>query len=392
MTNQLKSPNTYQNLKTLTPSQRKTFWLKSSGAMYEMSYNPLYYPRLIEETKNKVSKFTAQIDRDLHRTFPEEPFFSSGKNFKVLKNILTAYSFRNPNVGYCQGMNFIAGRFLTLDFSEVETFWLLVQVIERYLPFEYFSTMTGVLIDQKVFDYLLWTRLPRVAKWFDDLEINSSFITVQWFTCMFANTFSSELISRLWDEIFFHGHSTVYKISLAIFWISQTVILNKSELSQICFSIEKCCKNIKDTESFISIINKKVFKNHPFLIEKLEETAIKEVNKEINERFSYILSEKEIMRKIQNCENEEFCRQINLSTSSFFTFMADEEVQIRENYLDTAMSKVENLSLKRESEALMLGKKNHFCQIEINEDKMYQGVVSSSFLEMAEEVKRIEKF
>ena len=390
MTSPTKSPNSIQNFSAITSSQRKTLWLKNSGAMYEMSYNPLYYPRLLEETKFKVSKFTTQIDRDLHRTFPDEAYFSTEKNFKVLKNILTAYSFRNPNVGYCQGMNFIAGRFLTLDFSELESFWLLVQVIERYLPFEYFSTMTGVLIDQKVFDYLLRTRLPRVARLFDNLEINSSLLTVQWFTCVFANTFSPEVIARLWDELFIHGHSIVYKISLGIFWISQSEVLHKSELTQICTCIDKSCKNITDIESFISIINKKIFKNHPYLIEKLEEAAVNEVNKEINQRFSYILSEKEVMERIQNCENEYFCRQINLATSSFFTFMADEQVIIKEDYLETMTNKIENLSLKRESEALMVGKKNHYCQIEINEYKVYQGKISSSFLEIAEEAKKID--
>ena len=390
MISSTKSANSNQNFTTLTSSQRKKLWLKNSGAMYEMSYNPLYYPRLLEETKLKVSKFTTQIERDLHRTFPDEPYFRIEKNFKVLKNILSAYSFRNPNVGYCQGMNFIAGRFLTLDFSELESFWLLVQVIERYLPFEYFSTMTGVLIDQKVFDYLLRTRLPRVARLFDNLDINSSLLTVQWFTCVFANMFSPEVISRLWDELFIHGHSLVYKISLGIFWVTQSEILLKSELTQICGCIEKFCKNLKDTESFISTINKKIFKNHPYLIEKLEEAAIKEVNKEINQRFSYVLSEKEVMERIQNCENEQFCRQINLATSSFFTFMADDQVNFKEDYLETMTNRVENLSLKRESEALMVGKKNHFCLIEINEDKVYQTKIPSSFLEIAEEAKKID--
>ena len=151
---------------------RKQFWLRISGAMHEMSYNSLYYHRLLQEKRHFVSKFTKQIEKDLNRTFPDDPFFQNPQSFEILENILFAYSFRNPTVGYCQGMNFIAGRFLTLGFSEVETFWMLVQVIENYMPFEYFSTMSGVLIDQKVFDYLLRTRLPKVAKAFDRNEMN----------------------------------------------------------------------------------------------------------------------------------------------------------------------------------------------------------------------------
>jgi hypothetical protein len=42
-----------------------------------------------------------------------------------LRRVLKAYSLYDQEIGYCQGMNFIAGMFLTL-MSEEESFWLLV--------------------------------------------------------------------------------------------------------------------------------------------------------------------------------------------------------------------------------------------------------------------------
>jgi hypothetical protein len=42
-----------------------------------------------------------------------------------LRRVLKAYSLYDREIGYCQGMNFIAGMFLTL-MSEEESFWLLV--------------------------------------------------------------------------------------------------------------------------------------------------------------------------------------------------------------------------------------------------------------------------
>jgi hypothetical protein len=47
-------------------------------------------------------------------------------------------------------MNFIAGR-LRKFLDEEKTFWVFTMIVENYLPFEYFSMMVGVLIDQKVF-------------------------------------------------------------------------------------------------------------------------------------------------------------------------------------------------------------------------------------------------
>lgn len=49
------------------------------------------------------------------RTFPAHPFFST--DFKYgqtqLYNILHTYSVHDKQVGYCQGMNFVAGTLLT---------------------------------------------------------------------------------------------------------------------------------------------------------------------------------------------------------------------------------------------------------------------------------------
>jgi GTPase-activating protein len=64
---------------------------------------------------------------------------------------------------------------------------------------------------------LLRKRVPKVANTFDRLDLNSSLITVQWFVCMYAFTFSSEVVACIWDEIFAFGHNVIYKYSLAIF-------------------------------------------------------------------------------------------------------------------------------------------------------------------------------
>ena len=47
---------------------------------------------------------------------------SEGQN--KLYNVLLAYSEFNPEVGYCQGMSYIAG-LLLMFYSEPESFWIL---------------------------------------------------------------------------------------------------------------------------------------------------------------------------------------------------------------------------------------------------------------------------
>lgn len=49
----------------------------------------------------------------------------------ALRRVLRAYSYYDREVGYCQGMNFIAGMFLTVT-TEEEAFWLLVCKYNTY--------------------------------------------------------------------------------------------------------------------------------------------------------------------------------------------------------------------------------------------------------------------
>ena len=50
-----------------------------------------------------------------------------------LRRVLQAFALHNPDIGYCQSLNFVAGMML-LFLSEEEAFWLLVTVVEKLLP------------------------------------------------------------------------------------------------------------------------------------------------------------------------------------------------------------------------------------------------------------------
>ena len=61
------------------------------------------------------------IEKDIPRTLMGNHPFQ-----QPLRNVLCAYAIRNPNLLYCQGMNYIISYLLINNIPEEETFWILV--------------------------------------------------------------------------------------------------------------------------------------------------------------------------------------------------------------------------------------------------------------------------
>ncbi|KAJ0861114.1 putative Rab-GTPase-TBC domain-containing protein [Helianthus annuus] len=64
------------------------------------------------------------------------------------RRLLLAYAWRNPDVGYCQAMNFFAARLL-LMMPEENAFWTLVGMIDGYFHFDGYFTID--MIESQVY-------------------------------------------------------------------------------------------------------------------------------------------------------------------------------------------------------------------------------------------------
>ena len=101
----------------------------------------------------------------MERTFSGEDDYGSEDMINKLRRVCLAYTIRNPEIGYCQGFNFIVGRFLKI-MDEEKAFWMLSSLLESFLPLDYYTKLLGVLVDHNVLNVLIEERLPEIFEHF----------------------------------------------------------------------------------------------------------------------------------------------------------------------------------------------------------------------------------
>ena len=83
--------------------------------MYLRMSNPNLYTSLQKEYVGRTSLAIEEIEKDLNRSLPEYPAYQSDEGIERLRRVLTMYSWRNEEVGYCQAMNIVVAALLMYD-------------------------------------------------------------------------------------------------------------------------------------------------------------------------------------------------------------------------------------------------------------------------------------
>lgn len=181
---------------------RAKVWAECSGA--SAMRIPGYYDDLVQGAggEDPDPSVIAQIDVDIHRTRTDNVFFRKGPGVLKLRDVLLAYSRRNPEVGYCQGMNLIAASLLLIMPTAEDAFWILTSMVEVILPQHYYDHgLLASRADQIVLRQYISDVLPKLSLHLEDLGIELEALTFQWFLSVFTDCLSAEALYRVWDVV-----------------------------------------------------------------------------------------------------------------------------------------------------------------------------------------------
>jgi hypothetical protein len=139
---------------------------------------------------------------------------------------LKSYAIYDAEVGYCQGMSAIVA-LLLLYFSEEESFWILVKVLEDWQMREYYKPgMVGLTKSFKVLEELLLKKSPSVYQKLNEDEIQLSSFVPRWFMTVYGGSIPLSIRLSLWDLIFFDGPHVVFSTAVGLLDLHKDEILS----------------------------------------------------------------------------------------------------------------------------------------------------------------------
>lgn len=211
------------------PNQlRGEIWEVASGSIHMRLANPGLYQDLINKHHGMSSVSTDEIEKDLNRSLPEYAAYQSPEGIATLRRVLVAYSWKNRELGYCQAMNIVVAALL-IYLSEEQCFWLLDMLCERMLPGYYTQSMSGTLLDQKVFEDLVRQTMPILHDHFVRYDIQLSVLTLPWLLSLYINSMPMVFAFRIVDCFMAFGSRILFQVGLAILKINGEELLSVTD-------------------------------------------------------------------------------------------------------------------------------------------------------------------
>ena len=179
------------------------------------------------------SKWESIIEKDVPRTYPTHKLFAKGSSTgrDKLQRVLKATALHVPEIGYVQGMNFIAAYFLAETGDEETSFWLLVRVLhgKEYKFYDlYGENLSRLWVAAYQVQHCLNQNDPALALHFARIQVNTLAWLPQWILTIFTKHLKPPHMNALVEIFLQEGWPLLIKASVAILMIHRDKVLTLS--------------------------------------------------------------------------------------------------------------------------------------------------------------------
>ncbi|KFZ08550.1 hypothetical protein V502_09292 [Pseudogymnoascus sp. VKM F-4520 (FW-2644)] len=225
----IRQPTFHKLVRVGLPNRlRGEIWELTSGSLYLRLQSPNLFEDTLSKFEGRESLAIDEIEKDLNRSLPEYPGFQSEQGIERLRRVLTAYSWIDEEVGYCQAMNIVVAALL-IYMSDAQAFYLLSVLCDRLLPGYYSTTMYGTLLDQRVFESLVEKTMPILWDHLVKADVQLSVVSLPWFLSLYINSMPLVFAFRVLDVFFLEGPKVLFQVGLAILRINGEELLDATD-------------------------------------------------------------------------------------------------------------------------------------------------------------------
>jgi len=213
------------------------------------------YTKYIKQTLDKEKSINL-IDLDIERTFSSLGIFKHESQLgNNLREILRIFVVARPDIGYVQGLSYIAGTLL-LEMDKFASFVCFMNIIlsPNILPF-YRLDEINIKKRLDLFNEIFKLNLPKVYLHFQENEVFPEHYLLEWFMTLFTRNLNIELALRIWDIYMIEGIYVLYKTAIVIFSLDEKKILNM-DFAEIMNFLKNLDKNNYDEDKFVEELNK----------------------------------------------------------------------------------------------------------------------------------------
>ena len=177
-------------------------------------------------TKDKEKSINI-IELDIERTFPYLGLFRGDSPMaQDLREILRVFVISRPDIGYIQGLSFIAG-ILLLNMDKFKAFISLMNLILNPIILPFYK-MDNESIQQrlKLFKQVFYYNLPELCEHFDELGLLPENYFLSWNMTLFTRDVNLDLAKRIWDVFMIEGIKAIYSAAIVFLSHFESKLLN----------------------------------------------------------------------------------------------------------------------------------------------------------------------